>query len=232
MRAGALPPVHQIDGSPAMTGSVIPAPYRDLETESLNSKPANPKRGLKDHIIAVPFIREYPIGTTISAAQFDDWGERHGLFTVPRNVSKASIAWKAHLMDRHHLKMRLNRGGTHPRLMDEGLTPFSLDSIGQGVFEIRSPQIAIIQDELPHKLQSLLNTKHRRLTYLLQSVDRTQIPAWDQVRMETIVDAIEGLRDRVNAEVMRIDRQYQKLDQRIHRWMEAGETTKPALTSS
>jgi hypothetical protein len=184
---------------------------------------ANPKRGLKDHQYAVAFIRQFPIGSVLSADRFDDWLVEAGMLAaVPRHLSKNSVEWKAHLQDRHNAKMRLNRGGNHPRLLDENLTPFSLDSVGQGTFEVRSPQAAVINSELPRKVENVANTKRRRLKRLMQSIDWATIPERDKLRAEMIVLDIDEFVQLLTMKADQIEYKFKQLENRIKAEVDAG----------
>jgi hypothetical protein len=187
-----------------------------------NLKPANPRRGLKDHVHAVAFIKAFPIGTIISGLQLDNWLEAEGMLTVPRNVEKRSVEWRAHLFDRHECRNRLNRGASHPRMHDDNLPAFAIDSVGQGTFEVRAAHAAAILSEVPHKVERLLNTKYQRLVYLMQSIDYTAMTDADQIRIETLMDQVGDFRNRIMFDVERLDRQYAKLDQRIQKRLENG----------
>jgi hypothetical protein len=194
-------------------------------------KPANKVKGLKDHVHAVAFIKEFPIGTTLSGDQLDDWFERQGLLTVPHNVAKSSIAWRAHLHDRHTARSHINRGASHPRMMDENLPPFSIESIGQGVFEVRSTHAAAIYADIPRRVHSVTETKKKKLMYLMQSVDWSRIPADDRLRCETIYDNIEGLSKIIGFNCEQIENNIARLELRLRRLRETDRLNLPSLTN-
>src|SRR5690349_4656093 len=81
---------------------------------------ANPRRGAGHTDTALMFLRDHPVGETLTPEKFDEWAQRLGLLNVPTGAPKQSDAWLAHLQRRHQLRYNINKAATHPR-MD---TPF------------------------------------------------------------------------------------------------------------
>lgn len=185
---------------------------------------AGKTRGRANMQLAIDFVRDFPIGTRLDAADFDAWAERHGLLTVPPNyAAKDSDAWKAHLMRRHEQRYRINRGGSHPRLREEGSTPFSLDTITQGIYEVRAPHDAAAHSEIPSKVARFFDTKRKRLAYLMQSADWDVLPPYERILAEAIFDDIDGFRDDVQNNSTRITSKIAKLEGRIRKAIDVGQ---------
>jgi hypothetical protein len=184
---------------------------------------ASEKRGLSHLDIAMEFVKDFPIGVIISAADFDNWAQRHGLLNTPTNAPKRSDAWMAHLHRRHELRYRINRSGSHPRLTELGSTPFSMDTIGQGTYEIRAPQVAAAQTTLPKKIVSLTNNKRKQLAYLMESSDWPAIPPHERAMAESIYDDIENFGELVTLQANVISRKLVKLELKLKRAIELGD---------
>jgi hypothetical protein len=177
---------------------------------------ANEKRGLEKFADAIAFVREFPITTILTNEQFDEWAQRQGLLNSPPPTAlKRSDTWMAHLHRRHELRYRLNKAGSHPRLQENGATPFSMDSLGRGMYQVRAPHIAVAQSGLPRKVASLVKYKKIQLTYLMQSADWTQIPPHERAVAESIYDDIENFAALINLQADSLSNKLGKLRRRL-----------------
>jgi len=183
---------------------------------------ANDRRGVKRTQLAVEFVKDYPIGTVLSAEALDIWLQDHGMLTVPpKDAPKNSDAWLGHLQRRHIIRNQINKAATHPRLLEKGSTPFSIDALAGG-FEVRAPHQAISKSEVPRKVQSLVGTKKRQLAYLMQSTDFPVLPEAIRETAEEIFDAIQNYAEDIRTGANRLDKQFTKLQRKIQLKLEAG----------
>jgi hypothetical protein len=154
------------------------------------------------------FISDHPIGTILSTAKFDEWLAANGLLTLPpKDAPKDSDAWLGHLQRRHIQRNRLNKAATHPRMIDQGSTPFLVAASGGG-FEVQAPHIAVSRAELPAKLKSIAKTKYKQLGHLMQSADWTRVPPHDRAFAEGFYLDIEHYVDRTSRDADFLNRKY------------------------
>lgn len=181
---------------------------------------ANPRRGANYEDRAREFVAAHPIGTTITAQEFDEWAWDNGyLPRLSADADKQSDAWKAHLQRRHELRTGLVRAGAHPR-MD---TPFTIEHVAGGVYEICSPQVAISQTKMLARIESLTDRKRTQLRYLMQSADWSVLPAHERAFAEALFDDIEMFKDSLDLSIRSLDRKFDKLAHRLRKAVESGE---------
>jgi hypothetical protein len=186
---------------------------------------ANDRRGVAYAGLAKTFVLEFPIGTKLANERWDEWLQTQGLLRIPpANVSKDSDAWLGHLQRRHIQRNRLNKAATHPRMTDEGSTPFVVLSL-RGGFEVQAPHVAASRAELPRKITSLTETKRKQLGYLMQSSDWSVLPAHEQAIAEAIYDDIDAFTVDTRTAAERISIKLAKLERRIRMLLDAGKVT-------
>jgi hypothetical protein len=184
-------------------------------------------RGQSNMQMAMDFVTAFPVGTELNISEFDQWAHASGLLVVPSaDASKNSDAWKAHLQRRHELRYRINNAGSHPRLRDNGSTPFTLDKLpGGGMYAVRAPHAAVAMSEIPGKVASFLGTKRRKLGYLMQSEDWDNLPPYERIVAETIFDDIDRFRGLIEHQVRSLESKFSKLESRLRRAVGAGQIT-------
>src|SRR5262245_13685396 len=93
--------------------------------------PPNKLRGRNYNDLAISFARKFPIKSTLTVEQFDEWAAQEHCYPgpVPLNAPKQSDAWKAHLQRRYELQSGLRKASTHPRLYDDGLQPYLIFNV-------------------------------------------------------------------------------------------------------
>jgi hypothetical protein len=183
---------------------------------------ASNRRGLNHVDAAKTFVADFGIGAKLATEQFDKWLHEHGMLTMPPpDTPKNSDAWLGHLQRRHIMRGRINAAATHPRMTDEGSSPFIIVAI-QGGFEVLAPQVAASKAELPRKLQTLVVTKRKQLSYLMQSADWSALPVHEQAIAETIYDDIDAFVVDTKTTADRISHKLVKLEHRIQMLMDAG----------
>ena len=183
---------------------------------------ANSRRGRNYDDIAKATIAKFPVGHHFSNEEFDAWIQECGMLTVPpEDTAKNSDAWLAHLQRRHQCRTRINKASTHPRMTDDGSIPFILIAIRNGV-EVQSPQVAAASVGLPRKISSLVNTKRKQLSYLMQSADWAVLPLHEQAIAEAIYDDIDMFSTNTQTTADHISRKLGKLQHRIKQLLDAG----------
>lgn len=180
---------------------------------------ANPRRGELHQNTARAFVSRFPVGTLLTAEDFDSWAHESGYMKVPTGITRSSDAWKAHLQRRHELKYRINQAGSHPR-MD---TPFIIEALGSCQWEVRAPHVAISKTKMFSSLESLTNTKRKRLEYLMQSADWNVLPAHERAFAEALFDDIDMFQSSLNLNVQQLTSKFAKLEGRLRRAVEIGE---------
>jgi hypothetical protein len=200
----------------------------DIEKYDFDERPwgiANPKRGLRYHELALAFVKDHPIGTTLTVEEFDTWAQHRGELNVPTGAPKHSDAWKAHLQRRHELRNKLRTASCHPRMLESGSTPFSLDQITQGALEVRKPQDAIVHANIPKKIASLITTKRKQLDYVMQSADWEHIPPHLKERLETIHEDIDAFKENIDLHERHLSQKLVRLQLKLKREIEIGAIT-------
>lgn len=184
---------------------------------------ANPRRGAGFEDAAIAFVHEFPIGGTLTAEQFDEWAMQVGLLKPPASRAKQSDAWQAHLQRRHQLKYGINKASAHPRMN----TPFIIETVGSGVWEVRSPHFAISRSTMLDRIESLIKTRRQQLAYLMQSADWAILPPHERTVAESLYDDIEMLKQRMELESQGLANKFAKLERKLRKAVERGDI-KPA----
>jgi hypothetical protein len=180
---------------------------------------ANPRRGATHEDTARSFVTRFPVGTTLSAEEFDEWAQSAELLKTPVSTRRDTDAWKAHLQRRHELKYSINQAGSHPR-MD---TPFVIEVVAQGVWEVRAPQVAISRNKMLDRVESLTKTKRKKLAYLMQSADWSILPPHERAFAEALFDDIEMFQEQLNLSARALSSKFSKLENRLRRAVECGD---------
>jgi hypothetical protein len=178
----------------------------------------NPRRGSGNEHVAAIFIRDNPIGTRLTPAQFDEWAVRQGLLMLPDNVSRQSDFWKAHLHRRHELKTRITRASTTRRMN----IPFVIESLGGGQWEVRSPEKAIVLSRVGRRVDTLVQTKRRKLAYLMQSADWLNLPPWERDFAEALYDDIDSYAAITDLHGQDLDRKFDNLRRKLEAYEKSG----------
>jgi|SRR5580765_104558 hypothetical protein len=185
---------------------------------------ASPRRGKANLQLALSFVAAFPVASKLTAAEFDQWAAKEGLLVIPpADSSTDSDAWKAHLHRRHELRYRINKAGAHPRLADEGSTPFTMDTVSPSFYEVRSPHAAYAQSSMAMKIMSTTVTQKTKLAYLMQSADWGSLPAYEQVFAEEIYSDIDGLAEDTITRAGRINKKMEGLKKRLELSVGTGE---------
>ncbi len=195
-----------------------------------NVKPANPKRGEPYREAAGAFIATFPIGTKLIAEAFDDWASSCGLLVVPLDAPRKSDAWQAHLQRRHQLRYNINRAGSHPRMSEDGHTPFVIETVRrgdgdrvQGQLIVRAPQDALAQTLVIRDVEKLVVTKRKQLRYLRESLDWEALTPEARLSCDMITDEIDAMKRELELKVSILGERLARLEARIRRSVEIGE---------
>lgn len=178
----------------------------------------NPLRGAPYHEMARKFIRTFPVGTCLQPEAFDEWAQDEGYLKVPKSEAKQSDAWKAHVQRRHELKFNINKAGSRSNMK----TPFVIESISQGVWEIRAPHTAIAQTRIGRRLETLMITRRRSLAYLMQSADFSSLEPHEQALAEALHDDISDYGENVERLGRQLDSKFERLRRKIEVAVETG----------
>lgn len=175
------------------------------------SRPAHPLRGKGYEDAAEAFLKAFPIGRRLTSEEFGDWAQSEGLISGPSSNQKQSDGWQAYCQRRHQLRHNINKAGTHPRMS----SPFVIDSLGIGSWEVRSPSVAIIRSQMLDKIHSLTMTKRRQLKYLIESADWEALPPEDRLVAESLTEDIDQFEERVDLDARSIARKFSRLEQKL-----------------
>jgi hypothetical protein len=192
-------------------------------TKPVSSIPqANERRGLGSLDPALMFIRTFPVGSALTPEDFDAWAGQHGLLQIPAGTSKQSDTWKAHLQRRHELKHKLILAGTHPRMRSQGATAFTIEAMGPGNWQVRTPESALAQSRTTSQVRSLIETKRKMLRYLMQSADWSILPPYEKMFAETLYRSINSFARRVSQDADDLNETFAELQAKLHRAIAEG----------
>ena len=195
----------------------------DLFPEN-NPGGASDRRGTAHYTeLAKFFVKDFPIGTDLSAALIDQWlHDRKELVVPPEGVAKSSDQWLGHLQRRHIIIGRINKSSTHPRMRDQGSVAFVIIARG-GKFQVKAPHEVIVQGELPKKVLSVCVTGRKKLRYLMESADWTVLPPFEKAMAESIDDDIDLFEEHIGSSARSLETKLAKLDGKIRRGLASGE---------
>ncbi len=194
----------------------------ELNVSKATSSPwgeANPRRGASHEVTAMAFVKSYPVGTVLTAEAFDEWAQTRGLLKIPVSTKKQSDAWLAHLQRRHQIRYNINLAGAHPR-MD---VPFTIEAVGPGIWEVRSPEAAIARDRTTARIESLTNTRRKALAYLMQSADWTALPPYERIFAESLYDDINSFSENIEQAARQLNNKFARLEHNLKIAVERGD---------
>lgn len=169
---------------------------------------ANPVRGAGYNNAAVLFAKKFPIGSSITIDEFDEFGILHGFIPAPASREKSSDGWKAHLQRRAEFRNNLNRAACHPRILDSEVDPYSTQYDGQQKLVVKGPFVAVAENRLPAKLKSVLVTRRKQIKDLGQSVDYSILTPSEQQELRLIHRNLDRFSDDINITATRMDEDF------------------------
>ena len=186
---------------------------------------AHTRRGRSFHEQAVQFVKDFPIGVSLTNEQFDKWAFDNGFIDrLPQEgVDKKSDEWLAHLTRRNQLRTNLFKASTHPNMIEAGSVCFVITMMGNGAMIVEPPQTALEKTEFASKLEGLVYTKRRQLGYLMQSVDFTKLPAHQKALAENLYDELSDWNRIVQLQTELFDTRMHKLIRNIALGVKSGE---------
>ena len=181
------------------------------------SKKENPRRGAAMRSAAIDFTKRWPIGSSLTWDEFTGWAVEHRLLdAIPSGEDmedKQSNAWLAHLQRRHQIRNNLNKASAHSELIPYG-GAFVVSAIG-GALVVRSTAAEIAEGEVPKRIRSLANTRRKKLEYLIQSTDWSQLPPHEQAIAEALRDDIDFFVRGIELGAESLETKFSKLRNRI-----------------
>lgn len=190
-------------------------------------KPANARRGAEYRDDAIAFAQLYPVGVTLTWDEFLDFAIGRGIIdsaslpTEGEAADKQSNAWLAHLQRRHQIRSKLNKASAHPKLIPHG-GAFIIEPSGGGLV-VRSTTQALAENDAPRRIASLATSKRRKLEYLIQSTDWSQLPPHERGLAEVLRDDISDWVDMVNLRAEQLERKFTNLGHQLNKLVELGE---------
>jgi hypothetical protein len=185
--------------------------------------PVNPKRG-KHKEVAIEFVQRFPVGSTLAIEEFDQWAWDHGHLPNPGTTVKSSDEWLAHLQRRHQFRHRINMAGAHPQLAALGSTPFIMDNLGNGKYEVREPHIAIATNRIDPRLESA----RKKVVYLMQSADWRRLSDLDRKFAEEIYYEVDEYRDEVVRKAAALNAKFRRFEAFLRSRVEQGLVISPS----
>lgn len=183
----------------------------------------NPRRGNNYDVEAQQFIADFPIGTTLTNAEFDSWAHRHGYLNVPpADVDKQSDVWLAHLTRRNQLRTNIFKASTNIVKMGDNCFVITMSKGAGGGMIVETPDVALQQVGFAAKLETLIGTKRRQLGYLMQSLDFAQLPPHQKALAENLYDELSGWNQVVQLQTKLFDGRMSKLVRQIRHDVDAG----------
>lgn len=152
---------------------------------------ANPRRGLPYHEMAKLFLADFPIGSQLLVSDFDDWAFKCDFLDRPGCDDKQSDSWKAHLQRRHELKKNILKASNHPRMMEDGFTPFTIEVYpgNPGFWEVQDAYTPIVDNRIEKSVGNLLARETRDLEYAVQSLEGRTIPETLQSKIWDVLES-------------------------------------------
>jgi hypothetical protein len=241
-RTLTITPISHMEGDQIMTNTLQKQPPSqraeiivsrgDMKTVEQVREAVNARRGIGSvrlqpgqtyRDVALAFLQAFPLeGTPFMAPQFDEWAWSHGYLQRPASTAKGSVEWLAHLQLRHQLRYNITRASTHPEMRARGGQAFTIEPRGQGLWEVRSPQHAILVDTVAKSLERLTLRKAKRYAYLLQSADWANLTPDLQRAVEDQYRNMRDFKRRVAFEISLIDERQAEIESRIRRGIETG----------
>jgi len=186
---------------------------------------SNPQRGRNYREQALQFVRDFPIGTTLTNEDFDKWAHSHGYLNVPFGIDdKQADVWLAHLTRRNQLRKNLFNASTHISMLESGGECYviTMPKGNSGAMIVEPPHVALQQTAFAEKLETLIGTKRRQLGYLMQSMDFTQLPSHQKALAENLYDELSDWNGEVQLRTQNLDRRMSKLVRQIRHDVETG----------
>jgi hypothetical protein len=160
---------------------------------------ANPRRGRNRRLVAVNFVRQFPVGSSLTSDKLDELFEGQGLLTIPEERTPGSPEWTRHVEVRKQEKAKLNNAATHPEMSINGATPFYLrfDRSSQ-LYYVLDPVEAIVEYGVQKKQDRNTRTRAHEVELIAQS--REQYDEYEEVLINYSLSQIESLK-RINKTV-------------------------------
>lgn len=134
-----------------------------------------------------------------------------------------SDAWIAYTTRRYRLLNDLNKATAHLRVKDDhGVNPFHV-SISHREVVVRHSQQKVVLGDLPFELESIVQTKKKKVLRLIKSSDFSVLSVEQQQHVESLLDAIEKMEDDVKSTSRFLTRQYNRLRVSFESAIKSGE---------
>ena len=190
---------------------------------------ANKLRGKGYNDLAVALVARFPIGSTISHAEFDAFLEENGVLTAPKpvgeqvKIDKQADAWKAHMQRRHEVLTGLYKASTHPR-MQEGSTPFVLKPT-KGAYLMQAPLPTLAQGSIASDIEKLIGTKKKQLRYLRESLDYGQLSPVTQMQIKLLDRNLRFFEHHLQTDVAMLNETFNDIREQISKEVKSGTIT-------
>jgi len=206
------------------------AEMQALSTVELARAKENPRRGMPRREAAAEFIKLWPIGSTLTWAEFSEWASRPHIGLMPSGeptaadggeIDRQSDEWLAHLQRRHQARNKLNKASSHTRIA----TPYVVltESQEQQTLVVKSVALALAETRAAVQVASLARTKKRQLRYLIESTDWANLPPYERLMAEALYDGIDTFVESVKAQGDGLQRQFDKLQARLANLVRSGQ---------
>jgi hypothetical protein len=157
---------------------------------------AHPHRGKNRRLVAVNFVRQFSIGSSLTSDELDGFFETQGLLKIPEERTPGSPEWTKHVDVRFREKDKLNKASTHPQMAINGATPFYLRfDRGSQLYCVLDPVKAVVEYGVEKKQDSNTRTRTHEVELIAQS--REQYDELEWVLIDSTLSRLESL-NRIN----------------------------------
>ena len=208
-------------------------------------KPSNPKKGRRHHSAARDFLKKYAIGDTLSWEEYCTWAKEHGLFEGdippaeiqatqddvplydehgnPITVSnKQSDEWLAYLQRRHQARVNHNKAAEHDEMNTCG-GAYTIAPVDGNTVAIKSVRSVFLDNKAAEQIDRFIKTKRRKLAYLFQSTDWSQVKPYERLFAENLMEEIDEWGDEISNRQKKLEGRFNRLRLRLEQQVNAGE---------
>ena len=158
---------------------------------------SNPARGRKFHQLAVEFVTRFPVGSSVTGAEIDNW-----YLSEASEAARSAITWTQYTRDERKLLVDgLKLAGTHDRMNEDGDgVPFALTygafdhALAQPVYRVESTLDALTASNVPRAALKALEAAYRRIRHLMESSPPAEVTAAVLSDVETAESAVQMVR--------------------------------------
>lgn len=177
------------------------------------------------HDAALLFGRMYPLGSSITVKEFDEFAIKYCGIAPPTNTEKGSEGWLAFMQRRHQTKSEINNAASHPRMIRHGARPFIIEQGKGAMLVVREPHEAIIHSNVASKVGSVIDNQYTKLRYLMESIDFGLLPPETKGQVRALVEHIDDYKAQMDFSTSQLSKKFYALGSEIRHYVKIGAIT-------